>query len=368
MKKNYKLIKFLKSVGTFKTVSKYGEALDKIFNKKCLKSLIASLKKEKIITDEEVFNRKFEPPDSIEIGENDTNKFDNNNSPKNLLEYNYEDFLERQKERNDKSKKKNIEPWSINEKTPRIPSVKISFDSYKYHPKYNLIYKRVPSFTFLKSAKKRKENNKEIKINTEAKPNITPVKSKNIKNIKTMKLNKNLNIKTVTNLKIKNKGLPFLTSVNFNPLKKKDNLRKDNSCKSYDKNNRHFNCTQYSVHNSKIKNKNIKHPDLESYNSFKSKSGIVNYKKMLSRNQTKSIYENMNKSPSTWLYNPKYTYIDPNIRKISFNPQDFKKTKKYKKLKIMKRIMTSYNFSSDYVSVDNSKLPDTDFITKFLNA
>ena len=375
MKKNYKLIKFLNSVGTFKTLSRYSENLEKIFNKKCLQGLITSLKKEKIITDEDVFNRKFEAIDSLEQEENHANKDDVNHNQKNLLEYNYEDFLERQNELKEKNKKKHIEPWSINEKTPRIPDVKKIFDSYKYHPNYNIIYKRVPSFTFVKSAKGKKENNKIINVNTETKLNIKPVKSRNIKNIRNIKINKILKIKTTTNIKFKNKKqkyLPFLTSVNLNNSKKKDNLKKENSCKSYNKSNPPFNSSQYSpiksISNNKTNNKNTKYSNLKAYNYFNSKANIVNYKKMLSRNQKKSIYDYMNTTPSMWLYNPKYTYIEPNIRKISFDPKAFKKTKKYKKLKIMKRIMTAYNLSSDYLSVDNSKLPDTGFITKYLNA
>jgi len=171
MKKNYKLIQFLKSVGNYNTLSKYSEALQKIFNKKCVKGLIKSLKTEKIITEEDIFNEKFEPKNT-EI--NNSDKDDNNNNEKNLLEYNYEDYLQRQKEIEEKNKNKKvkIEPWGINEKTPRFPKTKMSFDSYKYHPKYDIIYKRIPSFSFVSSAKNIKRIDKNMQINPKIEINI----------------------------------------------------------------------------------------------------------------------------------------------------------------------------------------------------
>ena len=358
MKKNYKLIKFLKSIGQFNTLSKYSETLRKIFDKKCVKSLIHSLKTEKIITDEDIFNEKFEKKDKDEDKEEEDLSNDEGHQ-KNLLEYTYEDYLQSQKEINEKSKSrnKNIEPWSVSLKSPRIPEIKKSFDSYKYNPKYDIIFKRVPSFSFIKSAKtNNKSDNKKLekKNRNYSKLNIKTMIDKHIKN---KKMNKFINIKTKTNIKEKNKYLPLLTSISFISSKNKTQNQKE---KSINLNNNLTNlCFNKSKHSRKpIKTYSAinKNSDNEPFNYFKSQNKIVNYKKMLSRNEKNSIYTYDFKTPSMLLYKPKYDYIEPHSREIIFNPKSFRNTKKYEKMKIMKKIKTSYNISRDYISVDNSKL------------
>ena len=84
-----------------------------------------------------------------------------------------------------------------------------------------MIYKRIPSFSFIKSAKSVTKIDENIKIEPKIELKIKPIKKGNIKN---KKLNKLLNIKTQTNIKIKNnKYLPFLTSINSNIIKIKKN-------------------------------------------------------------------------------------------------------------------------------------------------
>ena len=53
--KNYKLINFLRSVGKYTKLSKYSETLEKIFKKKCIKSLIHSLSNQIIIDEDKIF-------------------------------------------------------------------------------------------------------------------------------------------------------------------------------------------------------------------------------------------------------------------------------------------------------------------------
>lgn len=348
MKKNYKIIKFLKSVGKFNTLSKYSEALGIIFNKKSVKGLINSLKKEKIITDEDIFNEKFEKKEI---------KIYNDDNQKNLLEYTYEDYLERQKELNGKIKlrNKNIEPWSINLKSPRIPEIKKSFDSYKYHPNYDLIYKRVPSFSFIKSPKNKKKSDIKIQTNNDykSKINIKIIKSNNIIN---KKLKKIINIKKTNNIKIKNKYLPLLTSISFNSSKSKTKNQKQNTMNSFDKKNFFSNYSKYSRKHLKTNTEINKNSYNKPYNYFKTHNKIVNYKKMISRNEKNSIYSYGFKTPSMCFYKPKYDYIEPHSREIIFDPKSNRNTKKYEKMKIIKIFKTSYNISSDYISVDNSKL------------
>ena len=352
MKKNYKLIKFLKSVGYFNTLSKYSETLRKIFDKKCVDSLIHSLKTEKIITDEDVFNEKFEKKEK-DIEENSSN---DEGHQKNLLEYKYEDYLQRQIEINEKNKSrnKNIEPWSINLKSPKIPEIKKSFDSYKYNPKYDIIYKRVPSFSFIKSPKNNKISDKktEKKKENNSKLNIKTMKTKYIKN---KKMNEFINIKTSTNKKVKNKYLPLLTSISFKSSKNKTQNHKEKIMNLNNKNNYDSNFSKYSRKPIKTYTETNKNSYDEPFNYFKSQNKIVNYKKMLSRNDKNSIYAYDFKTPSMLFYKPKYDCIQPHSREIIFDPK-IKYSKKYEKMKIMRKIKTSYNISRDYISVDNSKL------------
>lgn len=345
MKKNYKLIKFLKTVGYFDSLSKYNDTLKKIFDKKCVKNLIKTLNNRKIITDEDIFNAKFEKKDTEKIYD-----YIYDNKQKNLLEYSYEDYLERQKElENNKSKK--IEPWSINEKTPRIPTIKKkSFDSYIYRPNYNIIFKRVPSFSFTKSSKNEKIEDKNLEIKSESKINIIPVKKNNSKYKKLVKL---INLRAKSNIKIKNKYLPLLTSIPLNDTKK-DRKQKDINSNN---NSKIFNLTQYSPKKEKKNSSKInKLCELDSYDNFKSLNRIVNYKKMIPRNKIDSINSYGIKKPTIWFYNPKYDFREPHVREISFDPKNIKNNKRFEKLKNLRRAMTSYNISTAYLSVDNSKL------------
>ena len=351
MKKNYKLIKFLRQVGYFDSISKYNDTLKKIFDKKCVTNLIKTLNNRKIITDEDIFNAKFEKKENEKIYD-----YIYDNKQKNLLEYSYEDYLERQKEI-EKNRSKKIEPWSINEKTPRIPTIKKkSFDSYIYRPNYDIIYKRVPSFSFTKSSKKDKKEDKNIEIKNESKTNINPVSPVNpVKknNTKYKKLVHLINLNTKTNIKIKNKYLPLLTSIPINN-KIKTKIQKTNISNN---NSRIFNLTQYSPKKEmKNSSKLNKLSVLDSCDKFKSMKKIVNYKKMIPRFKIDSINTNRVKKATMWFYNPKYDFKDPHIRNISFEPKNIKNNKKFEKLKNLRRAMTSYNISIDYLSVDNSKL------------
>ena len=345
MKKNYKLIKFLKQVGYFDSLSKYNDTLKKIFDKKCVKNLIKTLNNRKIITDEDIFNAKFDKKEPEKILD-----YIYDNKQKNLLEYSYEDYLEIQKEI-EKNKIKKIEPWSINEKTPRMPFIiKQSFDSYIYRPNYNIIYKRVPSFSFTKSSKNIKKEDKNIDIKTESKININPIKKNNSKYKKLVQL---INLRAKSNIKIKNKYLPLLTSIPLND-KNKTKIQKNNNSKN---NSQIFNLTQYLPKKEKKNSSKInKLSVLELYDNFKSMNKIVNYKKMISRSEIDSTNSYSLKKATTWFYNPKYDFKDPHIRDISFDPKNIKNNKKIQKLKNLRRAITSYNISTDYLSVDNSKL------------
>lgn len=370
MKRKKKIIKFLESIRKFKSISKYGESLEKLFKKNCVKGLINSLNKEKKFIPHDYFSSELEKKEPEKIyGSQD----EENQNQKSLLDYNYKDYLKRKKEIKIKKIKK--EPWSINDRTPRLPMPKISFDLFKYSPNYDFIYKRIPSYTFDKSPIKRKIINKDIKI----KPQI------NLKtlNIKTSRNNNNINANinknffhTQVNIKMNKRHLPLLNSISCNSnlvikYKNKNKIKKiDNKCqieekkleKTNEKDNHCFRFTDYTPRKPiTLKKLNDKISYIEPYNYLQSKNILVNYKKMISRNDRNSIYSYDSNTPSMFKYSPKYEYIEPEQKKIFFDPNNFRQTNKYKKNKIMKKILTSYDVSKDYLSVDNSKLGDSDY-------
>ena len=374
MKKNYKLIHFLKSVNNFDKISKYSETLEKLFKKRGIKSLINSLNKDRIYTEIDVFDLKFNKTQTESYKSSDYYK-----NQKCLLEYNYEDYLERLKEIESKKKKK-IEPWSINEKTPRLPKPKEAFDSYRYTPNYDIRFKKVPSFSFVRSAKSGKLEDSKMELNNKIsikkKGSIMSLTSKNFSSFSNMKSKTDNNIekvffKTETNIKVKKKKYPLLYTFNYNSnlIKSKNNLKKCKSNSSYNKNNHCFRFSFYSSRKpliAKMLNDRLSYSELHDYS--KTAKSLVNYDKMISRNNNKNpLYSYDSKTPLVFDYSPKYNYIEPDPKKICFEPKSFKKTRKFQKGKIMRRVMTSYNLTEDYLSVDNSKLGKSENYSKFVN-
>jgi hypothetical protein len=372
MKKNYKLIYFLKSVNNFQKISKYSETLEKLFKKRGIKSLINSLNKERIYTEIDVFDLKF--------NKTQTENFHPSNYYKNhkcLLDYNYEDYLERLKEIESKKKKK-IEPWSINEKTPRFPKPKEAFDSYRYTPNYDMRFKKVPSFSFVKSAKSGNLEDCKVNLNNKMslkkKGSVMSLTSKNLSSFSNMKNLSDSNIengffKTEANIKVKKKKYPLLYSFNYNYNLMKNNLKKSKTKSSYNKNNHCFKFSNYSSRKPlTVKMLNDRLSYVGPYDYSKTAKSLVNYDKMISRNNNKNpLLSYDSKTPLMFDYSPKYNYIEPDPKKICFEPKSFKKTRKFQKGKIMRRVMTSYNLTEDYLSVDNSKLGKSENYSKFIN-
>ena len=374
MKKNYKLIHFLKSVNNFDKISKYSETLEKLFKKRGIKSLINSLNKDRIFTEIDIFDLKFNKTQTENYHKSDYYK-----NQKSLLEYNYEDYLERLKEIESKKKKK-IEPWSINEKTPRLPKPKEAFDSYRYTPNYDIRFKKVPSFSFVRSAKSGKLEDSKMELNNKIsikkKGSVMSLTSKNLSSFSNMKSKTDNNFekvffKTETNIKVNRKKYPLLYSFNYNSnlIKSKSNLKKCKSNSSYNKNNHCFRFSFYSSRKpliAKMLNDRLSYAEPHDYS--KTAKSLVNYDKMISRNNSKSpLYSYDSKIPLGFDYSPKYNYIEPDPKKICFEPKSFKKTRKFQKGKIMRRVMTSYNLTEDYLSVDNSKLGKSENYSKFVN-
>ena len=346
MRKDYKLINILNPISNFNTFSKYSDSLEKIFKKKSLKNLLYSLnnptKYDKNYIDEKLMKKEIE---------RDRVTTDKDEEQKNLLEYNYEDYLKSQKEKTIKNSKK--EPWSIDINTPRMPKPKRNLDFYKYNPNYNSIQKNVPSFLFVQPTKKK-----------------TPLNSKK----KIVKNNSNLFLKTIGNdssksiIKHSKKYLPLLTSINYKESKTINNESKRNkSLNVYDKNNHTFRFSKYSPRKPFVYKVNNKVTYLKSYDYLAHMNQTIDFKKMTKRNGNNLINTHTLKNPSMCYYNPKYDCVEIETKKVSFNPNSFKKSVKYLRNKKLKKILISHDVNKEYLTIDNSKLVKTESITKLLN-
>ena len=343
MKKDYKLINILNPISNFNTFSRYSESLEKIFKKKSLKNLLYSLnnptKFNESYIDEKLMKKEIE-----------RNTIDKNDDKKNLLEYNYEDYLNSQKEIIKRNKKK--ESWSINLKDPRLPPTKKRLDFYKYNPNYNSIYKNIPSFSFVKSSKKR------MVFDSEKKPE---------KNRCNLFLNTEVD-KNSSSKNINKKFLPLLTSINCKESKTINNGSKRNkSNELYDKNNHTFRFSKYSSRKPIESKVNNRVTYLNNYDYLIHMNKTIDFKKMPKRNEDNLINTYTLKNPSMCYYNPRYDCIEIETKKISFNPGSFRNTSKFKKSKKLKRILMSYDVNKEYLTIDNSKLVKTESITKLLN-
>ena len=345
MKKDYKLLNVLNPISNFNTFSKYSESLEKIFKKKSLKNLLYSLNNPTKYNEDYIDEKLMKKEIDRKRMESDKN----NDNQKNLLDYNYEDYLMSQREKSKKNNKK--EPWSINITNPRLPQAKKNLDFYKYNPNYNSIYKNIPSFSFVKSSKKEIPRNRDKNI------------GKNKSNL-FLKTSGNMSSKNMN----KNKFLPLLTSINYKETKSNKNINKrNNSNNLYDRNNHAFRFSKYSSRKPIESKVNNKVTYLHDYNYLTNMNKTIDFQKMPKRNENNLINTYTLKNPSMCYYNPKFDCIEIKTKKISFNPESFKKTIKYQKNKKLKRILMSHDIYKEYLTIDNNKLVKTEDITRLLN-
>ena len=373
MRKDYKLINILNPINNFHTYSKYSESLEKIFKKKSLKNLLYNLNNPTVFNesdDEKLCKKEIDryttekrdkEKDTYTINSND------NRNQNSLLDYNHGDYLKSQKEKFEKNKK--TEPWSIHKQTPRIPLIHRNLDFFKYNPNYNSIYKNVPSFTFVQSSKQKQKSLDRInKHNSEKHFN----KKKYI-----FSRNKNDIEHSSRSHGVKNKYFPLLTSASSkssnyiikenNRNKLNNNNNNTNNGNLYDKNNHTFRFSKYSSRKPVELKVNNKVTYLNDFDLLIHMNKTIDFKKMTKRNEKNLINAYTLKNPSMCYYNPRYDCIEKKAKKISFNPESFKDSLQYKNNKKLKKILMSYEVTTDYNTIDNSKLVKPESITKLLN-
>lgn len=359
MKKDYKLINILNPIGNFHTFSKYSDSLEKVFKKNCLKTFLHSLKHPTKF-DEAILNERL---CKKEIERYHSNRDKNQ---KSLLDYNYDDYLKEQKQIKKRNKK--IEPWSINLSTPRLPITQKNLDFYKYNPNYNSIYKNVPSFSFVRPSKNNLILNNDIK-----KDDRLEKKGKNKKDEKSEQTDKNSsNLFLKTNVlhssqTERDKFFPLLTAIDVNQTKPSKIWNKKNKLNTlYDKNNHTFRFSKYAPRKPIESKVNNRVTYLEDYDLKVPMNKTIDFQKMAKRTDKNLINAYTLKNPSMCYYTPKYDCIETRVKKIYFNPEDFKKTIKFKKNKKLKELLMSSDTNKDFITIDNSKLPTPESISQLL--
>jgi hypothetical protein len=233
----------------------------------------------------------------------------------------------------------------------------------------------VPSFTFVNSSKKKlKVIDRINKHNSEkhcSKNN--DLFSRNKSDMETIEnyFDNNIhhphnNNKRSHRIKNKSKYFPLLTSVSS---KSSNTINKSNNNLNnlYDKNNHTFRFSRYSSRKPVELKVNNKVTYLKDFDYLMHLNKTIDFRKMAKRNEKNLINAYTLKNPSMCYYNPKFDCIEIKTKKISFNPESFKDSIKFKKSQKLKKILMSYQVTTEYNTIDNSKLVKAESITKLLN-
>lgn len=341
---NENLIHSLESIPQPTIYSKYGYSLKRSFKSRSLKNFIYELKNPKklVIKDEdESFKKK-----------------------KNIDDDNFDIFSDYQPSPKKKEEEKENKK-TLDFKPKYHTKIKEFNDPFKYNPNYNFISKNIPSVRIILTER---EKNKFKEMN---KKRISP--KKQIKKTEN-ELSKNLSIKKDDHSRNKNEEpFNFLTENNI------INKSRNNSSKrvieslppitkvpeqkrmlTLDNDNEHVNKNNHALRFSKYTNRryinnslNDKVSYLEPYDYLKNKKNIIDFCKMVHRDDKNFINYPSLAIPSFNNYNPKYNLVEkkPNIAIIFPNTE-----KRNNKQSLLKKLWCSYDVNYEYQLVDNNQL------------
>ena len=360
-KKDKKLINAFESIPKFMTYSRYDKSLDRQFYKRNLKDLLDDLKRPKHykkITPLENIITKY--PYELYSKITDENKEGIESLPPLTKDYLVQ-YQSKKTEINNKiTKNKSLDKLSSYNKTfLRYHTKKNNtaivdlnnIDPFKYNPNYNSIFKNTRTFKIYGPTPKKVRNSEEL--------NTKLLDDKDDKNNKNMIHSKILlkKIQTLGNEhsknseNIKSRNLPLLTCI----TDKTNNTASINSFS--DKNNHAIQFWQYTPRKENILNVNDKVSYIEPYNILQNQRKIVNFKKMLSRNELNLYNKNEFNNPTICYYNPNYNYLKQHIPKITIDSSSISRESRTKKFALQK-ILKKYDIKKDYEIIDNSKLND----------
>ena len=365
-----KIVEMFDSIPKFDYFSKYSFSLQKVFNNCSLKNLIKELKSPK---------KKNENDNQNEEGKfyNDNiNNFDNNFDLNNK-KLEFENIFDKKFDEKNMKKNHSMKQFKSNKiiSLKKKSSLPYNPNPYKYNPNYNSIYKNVPSVKFMKPIKYisplKKKDNESISLEKKNKLKIPKIKqSFNLNILNNYKNNfiKNNNLNNIQNSSTNITTFNNYENNNINEIINTERkLKKSKSQNKYyikknhlppiSKNNHALKFSQYTSRKYIIPMKLDKLTYLEPINYFENINKIMDFNKMNSR--TENILNNPSslENPSIYYYEPKYNYIEKNSPIISFNnsTKQLKKSKKF----LLKKLLGSYNFSSEYQLIDNNKLKES---------
>jgi hypothetical protein len=386
--KKLKMIKLFESIAKYDIYSKYNIVLEKKFKDRSLKSLVDSLKSlkrcEKVPFLEEFY--KKHPYDF------EDKKFDDENSDISLKVKEYTEKMERESE---KEKEKEL---MKQQKAPNNlkSEIRCSFsskkyydpdypDPFKYHPNYDSIYKKVPSFKIsprkndIKILKKKNKDiypslkkNKIVVLYENNSSEENKNKNNNLKN--KIEFNKSNNASTNNKSNSKNLNLPLITSSNIIETLKSDNEKinngngRFNTIETYGfRDNHALRFSKYLPRKIKLNSTNNNISYIEPYDyalNIKKNGNIIDFKKMNSRNEKSIINVPSLDVPGIGKYSPKYNLVEDKTKNVLFSP--FGENKNDKKV-MLHKMLGSYKVLEEYQTINNKKLfNDRDLIRKQL--
>ena len=364
------MIRNFEAISKYDIYSNYNAVLEKKFKDRSLKSFINSLKynkiKEKAPFLEEFYKKYPYEFEEKKIPENEDELFLKINNSNNLKEEN------EHKVKTDISKKNELR-CSFSTKIYKEPEYP---DPFKYHPNYNSIFKKVPSFKIgpkksgIKNLKKIKglkdifqnSNNKDKNNLIYNNINLSDEENKIINNMITID-SKNKYItepntnNTENNNKIKAKendlNLPLITSTNIVQDLKNDKNKNKNKTLEYNRDNHALRFSKYLPRKIIFGSSNQQVSYVEPYDYKLDNKKTIDFAKMKSRNSKSILNTSSLDVPPVGKYYPKYTLVEKNAKNVIFSPFG---EKKYTKKNILKKMLGSYKVFSEYETIDNEKL------------
>jgi hypothetical protein len=366
-----KIVKMFESIPQFDTFSKYNSSLERIFKNRSFKDFLHSLKNPTKFKSDFDDNKKGEGKffsDNIDFDDELINEMKSNEN---------EDFFSEKNDLKNKKKNKNLKEI----KKCKIIKKKIIIenpDPFKYHPNYKAIYKYVPTVKFTEPTnyisplkKKEKEFKSESIEKKKTKPKIKIPKIKESilitslpieNNQNSLENNNSTNITTNNNnesksLNNKNESIIHNSENQINKSKSQIKIISNNNnlLPPILKSNHALKFSQYTWRkNNIISKQSDKLTYLEPINYLENIDKILDFNKMSSRSE-KNLINNPSTldNPPICYYKPKYNFIERNPSMITFSKNsDNKKTKQF----LLRKLWGSYNITSDYQLVDNSKL------------
>lgn len=365
------MIRNFEAISKYDIYSNYNAVLEKKFKDRSLKSFINSLKynkiKEKAPFLEEFYKKYPYEFEEKKIPENEDELFLKINNSNNLKEEN------EHKVKTDISKKNELR-CSFSTKIYKEPEYP---DPFKYHPNYNSIFKKVPSFKIgpkksgIKNLKKIKglkdifqnSNNKDKHNLIYNNINLSDEENKIINNMITIdSKNKyitepNTNNTENNNNKIKAKendlNLPLITSTNIVQDLKNDKNKNKNKTLEYNRDNHALRFSKYLPRKIIFGSSNQQVSYVEPYDYKLDNKKTIDFAKMKSRNSKSILNTSSLDVPPVGKYYPKYTLVENNAKNVIFSPFG---EKKYTKKNILKKMLGSYKVFSEYETIDNEKL------------